>query len=122
MDRRTALGLIGAGGALWGLGGSAARGRGVQDVEGSKGPRFVELKGHRMPVLAAGFGREGAIIATGSLDTTLTIWDSATGLDHPIFFHDCPVYAVAAIQYHSDPPDRGVGGDRTEARRPRARR
>ncbi len=95
MNRRTVLGLIGASGALWGTCGSAARGQREQEVEGAKGPRFFELKGHRFPVLAAGFDRAGARIATGSLDRTLTIWDAATGLDRPILFHDFPVHAVA---------------------------
>ncbi|MBX6313350.1 MAG: hypothetical protein IRY99_10615 [Isosphaeraceae bacterium] len=94
MRRRAALKLLGMGGALWGLAGSVARGRPALGG-GEARPEPVKLIGHRSLVFSAAFDREGARIATGSLDQTLAIWDAATGLERPTFYHDGPVYAVA---------------------------
>ena len=41
--------------------------------------RTISLKGHTAPVTTAAFGAGGARCATGSLDTTIRLWDSANG-------------------------------------------
>ncbi|MEU0210084.1 NB-ARC domain-containing protein [Streptomyces canus] len=54
------------------------------------------LTGHRGPVHAVAFSPDGTRIATGSRDTTVRIWSSATGEAlHTLTGHQGPVRAVA---------------------------
>ena len=45
--------------------------------------RTIPLEGHTAPVTTVAFGPGGTRCATGSLDTTIRLWDSATG--NPLF-------------------------------------
>jgi WD40 repeat protein len=46
------------------------------------GGECVTLKGHEQPVRCATFSPDGHWIATGSEDTTVRVWESATGREH----------------------------------------
>ncbi len=56
-----------------------------------------QILGHDQPVLAAAFSPNGALLATGSADATVQLWDTATGAPHgqPLTGHGAWVKTVA---------------------------
>ncbi|WP_433714488.1 WD40 repeat domain-containing serine/threonine protein kinase [Nocardia sp. CA-084685] len=55
------------------------------------------LTGHTGPVLSVAFSPDGTLLATGSWDTTVRIWDTRTHqpVEQPLTDHDDQVYSVA---------------------------
>ncbi|MGO7947165.1 WD40 repeat domain-containing protein, partial [Rhizobium ruizarguesonis] len=54
------------------------------------------LRGHEGAVMSAVFSPDGSLVATGSLDDTARIWDSATGEQlHVLNGHSAVLFSVA---------------------------
>src|SRR5262249_49119349 len=47
-------------------------------------PRRATLRGHKGPVWSVAFAPDGRTLATGSDDTTLRLWDAATGKEKAV--------------------------------------
>ncbi|HEY7157797.1 MAG TPA: serine/threonine-protein kinase [Gemmataceae bacterium] len=68
------------------------------------------LRGHSGPVWSVAFAPDGRTLATGSDDTTLRLWDAATGQEKSTLSgHDSAIFAVAFA--HSGQFVLGSGGD-----------
>jgi WD40 repeat protein len=57
--------------------------------------RPLTIKGHTNTVHAVAFSPDGRLIATGSADKTIRIWDAATGERKDRISHTDPVYCLA---------------------------
>jgi WD40 repeat protein len=73
------------------------RGRAAAGKPGApaKAVRPLVIKGHTNEVHAVAFSPDGRLIATGSEDKTLRIWDAATGERKERISHTDPVYCLA---------------------------
>src|SRR5881398_2323492 len=60
----------------------------------AQGPR--QFKGHGERVASVAFSPDGKVLATGSFDNTVKLWDFATGKElHNLKGHTNQVYSVA---------------------------
>ena len=72
-------------------------------IDEATGPVAV-LRGHTDGICDVRFSADGALIATGSKDNTVKVWDAVTGRElHTLTGDTDPVYGVA---FH--PTDSGV--------------
>jgi serine/threonine protein kinase len=59
-------------------------------------PVRATLQGHSGPILSVAFSPDGQTLATGSDDTTLRLWDAATGQENTTLSgHNSAIFAVA---------------------------
>ncbi|BCR98241.1 uncharacterized protein AKAW2_31560S [Aspergillus luchuensis] len=59
-------------------------------------PEMQTLEGHSNWVYSVAFSNNGQLLASGSRDKTIKLWDAATGaLEHTLEGHSDPVYSVA---------------------------
>ncbi|KAI2864664.1 hypothetical protein CBS13152_11162 [Aspergillus niger] len=59
-------------------------------------PEMQTLEGHSYAVTSVAFSNNGQLLASGSGDKTIKLWDAATGtLKHTLEGHSDPVYSVA---------------------------
>jgi WD40 repeat protein len=75
--------------------GNATGASDVEIVDATSGRTLVTLSGHTRPIGQIAYSPDGSMIATGSSDGTVRIWDPATGrllltLDHP-----APIFGLA---------------------------
>jgi WD40 repeat protein/formylglycine-generating enzyme required for sulfatase activity len=68
------------------------------------GKRVSVMNGHRDPVTSVAFSQDGKTLATGSLDKTTRLWDSATGAEVRVF------KAKASVEKEGDRKRGGSGG------------
>jgi WD40 repeat protein len=66
------------------------------DAKTGKQLRLID--GNRKSVLAAAFSPDGAVLATGGMDNTLRLWDTATGQQISEHGHYGQVYSIAWSQ------------------------
>ena len=67
----------------------------------ASGQERLVLRGHTETVLTGMFSFDGSLLATGSNDCTVTIWDSRTGLDR-ITFVPLRRYSVHSVAWSPD--------------------
>jgi WD40 repeat protein len=84
----------------------------VWDVSGERAQPIATIHGHKDAILTVAFSPDGSMVATGSYDKLVKLWDAATGAEiRTLKEHSDAVYSVAFI------PGRGelvsAAGDRT---------
>jgi WD40 repeat protein len=68
----------------------------LPQVERSWGPQMQTLEGHLGPVMSVAFSGDGQMLASGSDDDTIKLWDTKTGAElHTLKGHSDQVTSVA---------------------------
>jgi WD40 repeat protein len=70
----------------------------LQISNASTGEPYLSLPSHSLPVTCVAFSADGIRLATGSHDTTIKLWDTATGaLLQTLSGHTAAVEAIAFL-------------------------